>query len=81
MAGLFRDAQIRAIYADLILERSITALESIILAGICSKEIDPTAVTILAPRTGTALIIQHVLLTQTTPTPSEIEQIIDTMIG
>ena len=81
MTGLFRDAKIRAIYADFTLGRSMIALESTIIAGICSKEIDPAAVTTLAPRTGTALIVQHVLLTQTAPTPSEIEQTIDAMIG
>ncbi|OBJ10899.1 TetR/AcrR family transcriptional regulator [Mycobacterium sp. 1465703.0] len=81
MSGLFRDTKIRAIYADVILERSIIAFESIILAGICAQEIDPAAVRPLAPRTGTALIVQHVLLTQTAPTPADIEQFIDAMIG
>ncbi|OBJ83278.1 TetR/AcrR family transcriptional regulator [Mycobacterium sp. 1245852.3] len=81
MVGLFGDAEIRAIYDELVVGRTVTMLERIILAGICSAEIDAAAVTTLATRMGTALIVQHVLLTQSAPTASEIRRIIDTMIG
>lgn len=81
VVGLFRDAEIRCLYAELVVARSMTVLESIILAGICSGEIAPASVTALAPRIGPALIVEHVLLRGTAPTASEIEGIIDAVIG
>ncbi len=81
IVGLFHDAEIRSLYVDSVLARSTAVLENIILAGICSGEVDPASVTALAVQTGPALILQHALLVRTVPTPFEIEQIIDTMLG
>jgi AcrR family transcriptional regulator len=78
---LFHDAEMRTLYAESIVAQRTKVLDEIIAAGVSSGEIDPSAVTPFTTRTGPALIVQRILLTGTVPTRSELEQIVDSLIG
>jgi AcrR family transcriptional regulator len=81
IVGMHRDVAMQDLYRELVMTPWMKSLQEIITAGVSSGEIDPASVTALTGQIGPALVIQHVLLTGTVPSRSELNQIVDAVIG
>ncbi|MGH3966762.1 MAG: TetR/AcrR family transcriptional regulator [Mycobacterium sp.] len=80
MGQLIHQPELRAIFADAVVEPRLRIIESILRAGERSGEIDSALLTPLTARVGPALINQYLLLNGVPPNKRFVARIVDTVI-
>src|ERR1700739_1017740 len=81
MNQLLHEPELRAIFADAVVEPRLRITESILQAGVASGEINAAALTPYTARVGPALINQQLLLTGGQPNKRQLAHIVDTVIA
>lgn len=77
---LLHEPEMRTIFADAVVRPRMRIVESILQAAMDDGDLDPTTVTPLTARIGSALINQHFLLNGSPPNRRELALIVDTVI-
>lgn len=77
---LLHEPEMRTIFADAVVRPRVKIVESILQAAVEEGDLDPTAITPLTARIGSALINQHFLLNGSPPNRRELALIVDTVI-
>ena len=78
---LLREPELRASFTDELLTPRLQTIETVLRRGVETGEINPTTLGPLTARTGPALILQAILLTGESPSPHELEMIVNTVLG
>jgi AcrR family transcriptional regulator len=81
MNQLLHEPELRAIFADAVVEPRWRIIESVLQAGAINGEIDSATLTPYSAWVGTALINQQVLLTDAPPNKRQLAQIVDTVLA
>ncbi|OBI44633.1 transcriptional regulator [Mycobacterium kyorinense] len=77
---LIHEPELRAIFADAVVEPRLQIIESILRAGERNGDVDPDTLTPLTARVGPALINHHLLLTGAPPNKRQLMRIVDTVM-
>lgn len=80
VSQLLHEPELRAIFADAVVEPRLKIVESILQAAVQAGDLDPATVTPLTSRIGPALINQQFMLTGSPPNRRELALIVDTVI-
>jgi AcrR family transcriptional regulator len=80
MGQLIHEPELRAIFADAVVEPRLRIIESILRAAERNGEVSSDALTPLSARVGPALINHHVLLTGAPPNLGYLVDVVDTVI-
>ena len=80
MGQLIHDSELRSVFAEDVIAPRLAAIESILLNGVLSGEIDSSQLSPLSAKLGPALVVQHFLLHGSPPNRSELELIVDAAI-
>ena len=81
MNQLLHEPELRAIFADAVVEPRLRITESILQAGVANGEIDAATLTPYTARVGPALINQQLLLTGAPPNKRQLAHIVDTVVA
>ena len=81
MGQLIHDPELRSVFAEEVIAPRLAAVDSILLNGVLSGEIDSSELSPLSAKLGPALVIQHFLLYGTSPNSSELELIVNAAMG
>ncbi len=81
MGQLMHDPELRSVFSEDVIAPRLAAIDSILLNGVLSGEIDSSQLSPLSAKVGPALVIQHFLLFGSPPSRSELELIADAAIG
>jgi AcrR family transcriptional regulator len=81
MGQLIHEPELRAIFADAIVEPRLRLIESILRAGVEAGELDKDSLAPLAARVGPALINQHFMMTGIPPSKRELGLVVETVLG
>jgi AcrR family transcriptional regulator len=81
MGQLIHEPELRAIFAEAIVEPRLRIGEAILRAAVENGEMDADSITPLTSRVGPALINQHFMTTGVPPTKRELGQVVDTVMG
>ncbi len=81
MGQLIHDPELRSVFAEDVIAPRLAAIDSILLNGVLSGEIDSSQLSPLSAKLGPALVIQHFLLYGSPPSSSELELIVNAAMG
>jgi AcrR family transcriptional regulator len=81
MGQVIHDPELRSVFAEELIAPRLAAIDSILLNGVLSGEIDSSQLSPLSAKLGPALVVQHFLLYGSPPSSSELELIVGAAIG
>jgi AcrR family transcriptional regulator len=77
---LLHEPEMRTIFADAVVRPRVKIVESILQTAVADGDLDPSTITPLTARIGSALINQHFMLNGSPPNRRELVLIVDTVI-
>ena len=81
MGQLIHDPELRSVFAEEVIAPRLAAIDSILLNGVLSGEVNSSELSPLSAKLGPALVIQHFLMFGTPPNGSELELIVNAALG